>query len=284
MISYTLPDFTNGLSRNLFFIRLWRAHPEYFIDELCLESVYGCFPDCIMNGGRAFIREKYTTDQIEQTFDLLRAEEVTPRLTFTNMLAQAEHLEDTYVKEILRIAQSYQAEVIVYSDEIGEIIQDQYGLACILSTTRGIQDIDELNRLTKKYEYVVLDYNLNKNFEFIERIEDRDKIEVMVNEFCQYQCPWREAHYLHNSEDQMTGSMRPFECHHTDPGKFFEHSPDHPIFLTDKQVFELYHTYGINYFKIVGRGIHPETVLESYVYYLVKPQYRASIKQLARSN
>lgn len=283
MIKYTLPDFTVGLSRNLFFIRLWRAHPEYFIDGLQLESVYGCFPDCILNGGRAFIRERYTDEQIEQTFALLRDENVVPRLTFTNMLAQPMHLEDDYVQDILQVTQKYHGEVIVYSDEIAELIKERYGLACILSTTRGIRDIDEVNQLTKKYDYVVLDYNLNKDYGFIKQIEDSEKIEIMVNEFCQYQCPHREEHYLHNSEDQMSGTMRTFECYHQDPGKFFDHSPDHPVFLTDTQVQELNQTFGINYFKIVGRGIHPETNLESYTYYLVKPQYREAIKQHARN-
>lgn len=279
MIKYTLPDFTVGLSRNMFFIQLWQDHPEYFIDDLQIDSVYGCFPSCVLNGGRSFIRDRYTTDQIDRTFALLADHSITARLTFTNMLAKPEHLNDPYVVEILEAAKRYKGEVIVYSDELAQAVRDRYGLKCVLSTTRAIKDIKTFNEKLEQYEYVVLDYNCNKDREFLSQIEKPEKVEVMVNEFCRYECPHREQHYLHNSADQMENVMRPFACPHEEDRSFFEHSSDHPVFLTDKEVQELNKTFGIGYFKIVGRGIPFETVLESYVYYLAKPEYREAIKQ-----
>lgn len=282
MIKYTLPDFTVGLSRNLFFINLWRSYPEYFIDELSIDSVYGCFPSCILNGGRTFIREPYTPAQIAETFLQLDNAGVKIRLTLTNMLARPEHLDDEYSASILDEAAPYDAEIIVYSDEVARALRERYGFKCVLSTTRGIEDINEFNLLTKEYEYVVLSYNLVKDYDFIAGIEDKNRVEVMVNEFCQQGCPHRKAHYMHNSEDQMNGTMRPFPCPHQAQGDFFAHREDHPVFLTDNQVALLHHEYGIDYFKIVGRGIPSETVLESYTYYLVKPEYRDRVKNLYR--
>ena len=279
MMKYTLPDFTVGLGLNLFFIRLGKQHPDWFQESVEIESVYGCFPGCIMNGGRAFIRERFTADQMDQAFSLLAEYGVKPRLTFTNMLATEEDLADEYFNTMLTQASRYGAEAIVYADFVGDYVRDRYGMACVLSTTRAIDSTEELNRLTKRYEYVVLNYNRNKDRAFIEAIEDKEKIEVMVNEFCAYRCPHREEHYLHNSEDQKSGIMRPFECVAC-RADFFDHKPGHPVLFTDEEVRALHEETGIGYFKIVGRGVAFQTVLEAYVYYLVRPEYREEVKRM----
>jgi collagenase-like PrtC family protease len=282
MISYSLPDFVNGLERNLFFIRLFETNPEYFAKDVRIGSVYGCFPGCVLNGGRTFIRERYTAEQMEKTFSLLDAHGITARLTLTNMLVEEVHLRDRYFLEMMDCASKHKVEVIVYSELVSDFIAQNYGLRQVLSTTRPIDDVRELNRATKRYDCVVLNYNRNKDRAFIEGIEDREKIEVMVNEFCRPGCPWRTEHYLHNSKDQLDGTIRPFRACDAGEGGFFLHAPDHPVILTTEQVRALSDTYGIQHFKIVGRGVAFETVLESYAYYLLKPEYRDSLKRLAR--
>ena len=87
MINYTLPDFTVGLGLNLFFIRLLEQRPALFQDGVRIDSVYGCFPACDLNGGRAFLRERATPRQMEEAFSLLAEHGVKARLTLTNMLA-----------------------------------------------------------------------------------------------------------------------------------------------------------------------------------------------------
>ena len=70
----------------------------------------------------------------------------------------------------------------------------------------------------------------------------------MVNEFCAYRCPHRAQHYLHNSEDQRSGTMRPFECV-AKRADFFDHEPGHPVIFTDREVRDLHDEYGIGYFQ-----------------------------------
>ena len=112
-------------------------------------------------------------------------------------------------------------------------------MRCVLSTTRALADAAEVNRMTKRYDYVVLDYNRHKDPAFLAALEDRDKVEVMVNEFCAYRCPHRAQHYLHNSEDQRSGTMRPFECV-AKRADFFDHEPGHPVIFTDREVRDLH--------------------------------------------
>ena len=73
--------------------------------------------------------------------------------------------------------------------------------------------------------------------------------------------------------------MRPFECV-AKRADFFDHEPGHPVIFTDREVRDLHDEYGIGYFKIVGRGVAFQTVLEAYAYYLVRPEYREDVKRL----
>ena len=157
--------------------------------------------------------------------------------------------------------------------------QTSYGMRLVLSTTRPLADVAEVNRMTKRYDWVVLDYNRHKDPAFLGAIEDPAKTEIMVNEFCAFRCPHRQEHYLHNSEDQRSGTMRPFECV-AKRADFFDHAPGHPVIFTDQEVRDIHDAYGIGCFKIVGRGVAFQTVLEAYVYYLVRPEYRADVKRL----
>ena len=108
MINYTLPDFTVGLGLNLFFIRLLEQRPALFQDGVRIDSVYGCFPACDLNGGRAFLRERATPRQMEEAFSLLAEHGVKARLTLTNMLADEDDLHDEYLNAMLAIASRYE--------------------------------------------------------------------------------------------------------------------------------------------------------------------------------
>lgn len=282
MINYTLPDFTVGLGLNLFFIRLARQRPAYFLPDVRIDSVYGCFPDCILNGGRTFIQRRYTPARMEETFALLAENGVRPRLTFTNMLARVDHLKDPYVEAMLQVASRFGGEVIAYSDEVGAYIQQHYGLKLVLSTTRALKDAQAYKEAVERYDWVVLNYNHHKDYAFIDALPAKERLEVMVNEFCVKDCPHRLDHYLHNSQDQMNGQMRPFECvaHKAD---FFAHEAGHPVLFTTDEVRALHDDHGIRYFKIVGRGVPFQTVLEAYVYYLVRPEYREEVRRAVMS-
>ncbi len=282
MIKYTLPDFTVGLGLNLFFIRLLETNPDYFAEGVHIDSVYGCFPGCIANGGRAFVRDRYSHAQMEETFGLLAEHGVTARLTLTNMLLEEHHLEDAYLNEMLELARAFEAEVIVYADVLDAYVRNQYGLRRVLSTTRALETPDEVNRATERYDYVVLNYNHHKDAEFLAALRDKSKVEVMVNEFCQRNCPHREEHYLHNSRDQMDATLNPFTCI-ASKGEFFDHPSGHPVLFTDEEVRGLHDECGIEYFKIVGRGVPFETTLESLTYYLLKPAYREGVKRQIRA-
>ena len=278
MITYTLPDFTAALGLNLHFARLFMERPGWMQPDAHIASVYGCFPGCNLNGGRSYLRAQTPAADIERTFSILEEYGLVPRLTLTNMLATPADLDDPYTRCILDTAARHHGEAIVYSDEIGHEIRRRYGMPLVLSTTRALSSAEDVNRAAQTYDWVVLNYNRHKDPGFLSALEQPERAEVMVNEFCVRNCPHRQEHYLLNSQDQRAGQQRPFECvaKHAD---FFAHAPGHPVTFTTEEVRQLHDAYGINYFKIVGRGVPFATVLEALAYYLVRPERRKTVEQ-----
>lgn len=283
MIRYSLPDFTVGLQYNLMFVELMRSCPQFFFDDVEVGSLYGCFPSCIMNGGRTFVRDRYTYEQMCATFDAIGEAGLTTRLTFTNMLVGPDRFGDEYFNTILDAADGRDVETIVYSDELADYIAQRHGFKCTLSTTRALPDVDALNQMLGRYDMVVLDYNRNKDDEYLGRISDPTRIEVMPNELCNPGCPHRQRHYEHNSRNQLENRVTPFrDCRHEGPG-FTTRTATSPTLLGNDDVRRLNATYGIENFKIVGRGVTSELTLESYLYYLARSEHREGLRQALAS-
>lgn len=279
-MKFSLPDFADSFNLNLVFVQLVSRNPVLLQKNVGIESVYGCFPSCPLNGGRAFVRERYTHEDMEATFAAFAEYGVSLRLTLTNMLAAEEHLQDPYVNDMLELGGKYGAEVIAYSDLVRDYAKERYGMGCVLSTTREITTAREFNKMARCYDAVVLNFNYNKDRGFIDAIDDKSKIEVMVNEYCSHGCPQRQKHYLHNSQDQMNNILSPYNCRADKIRVFLKHEPGDPVFFTNDEIERLHFETGIDHFKIVGRGIPFDIVLESYVYYLIKPEYRRDVKRV----
>lgn len=279
MVGYTLPDFTVGLKRNLVFAQLMRDCPQFFREGVRIDSVYGCFPNCPVNGGRTFVREPFTARQMEDAFAALEQQGLVARLTFTNMLVEERHLADPYFNLILDVAAEHGAGAIVYADLVADYIRARHpGMEITLSTTREILDVDELNRALDAYDVVVLNYNKNKDRAFLDAVGRPAKLEVMANELCNPGCPHRAEHYLHNSRDQLDGRITEFRRCNLAGKDFFKLAPTSPTILTPEDVDDLHARYGIERFKLVGRGVAGDVNLESYLYYLVRPEHRAGLR------
>ena len=286
MIRYSLPDFTRHLRLNLMMVDFMRKSPEIFWDDIEISSLYGNFPGCIMNGGRIMheVDERYTPAQIAETFDTLSNRGLTARLTLTNMVIRPEQYDDEYCRTILEAARGHDVEIIVNQDELADYVSSRYHFRRILSTTRALDGVEELNRMLDRYDMVVLDYNHNKDDLFLKQVSDPSRLEVMPNELCRPGCQARQEHYLAVSRHQLTGE-RDFHCPNSE---YYEKSgytgrtQSSPTILGNDDIRRLNAEYGISNFKIVGRLHTRELLLESYVYYLIRPEYRSVILEIIR--
>lgn len=287
MIRYSLPDFTKHLQLNLMMVDFMRKSPEVFWDDIRISSLYGSFPGCIMNGGRVMqdAHERFSYAQIAETFDAISEKGLTARLTLTNMLISPEQFGDEYCRMIFEAARGHDVEIIVNQDELADYVSSRYHFRRVLSTTRALSGVEELNRMLDRYDMVVLDYNRNKDDSFLKQVSDPSRLEVMPNELCRPGCQFRQQHYLAVSRYQLTGADD-FKCPNSEyyeKAGFTTRTQSSPTLLGNEDIRRLNAEYGITDFKIVGRLHSKNVLLESYVYYLVRPEYRAVMLEIIRN-
>ena len=155
------------------------------------------------------------------------------------------------------------------------------GFAFISSTTKRITDLNDVKKeLEGDYALVVLDYDLNCDEPTLKELEPyADRIEILVDEICYPHCPKRKDHYADESLMQLTFDKDTrYECTNKLTKPSFAESMKRPHFIGNDKL-PAYIERGYRNFKLVGRGLPPEMVLESYLYYLVKEKDRDFIKQ-----
>lgn len=286
-IKYHLPDFYGNYKMNLFFADEIKRHPEYFFDNIEIGSSYGCFPPALWNGGRTVIGA-VRKDTIEFIINEYNKRGIPIRYTFTNPVITEKDLSDPFCNMITRMAENGLNEIIVNKQFLEDYIREKYPkYPLISSTVKQIENYDDLKKeLKKDYKLVVLDYNLNHDFKLLESIENKDKVELLINPYCTPHCKRRKAHYeflgrqqfMHNAQvfDEKY-ALKPikreeFEC----PCMSYDFYKTTRLgnHISSKSIYEKYVPMGFSNFKIEGRMMHPVDILESYMYYLVKPEYR----------
>ena len=283
-IKFHMPDFTINGVLNLMFIDFLKKKPEYFYDNVEIASVYGCFPPAIWNGGRCVSGDP-TEDVIVRYINEFNSRNVPLRYTFTNPNIEKQHLSDKFCNRITELAHNGFNEIIVNSPVLEEYIRRQYPMYPIISSTiKQIEDLDDLKaELGKAYKLVVLDYNWNNDFERLEKIPNKDRCEILINPYCTPHCKRRGEHYRYVGRVQLLGCQTGNnEAIMSEAAKFncpflkynFYQAQTFSTHIRVEDLYSKYVNMGFTNFKIEGRGFNLFNVLESYVYYLVKPEYR----------
>lgn len=277
-----LPGLCYFRALNHVLLNVMLNYPDKFRDGYKIGSVYGTIPGAIWNGGRAVFGSSTKSD-IEKVVNLYNSRGVPVRFTWTNSLLTEQHVNDTFCNMIMKVADNGKNQVLVNRPALEEYIRREYpGYKIISSTTKRIVDTDRLmEELGKDYFLVVLDYDMNRNEEVIRRLEPvADKVEILVNEICYPNCEKREAHYAEESRSQLEFDNRTdFKCpHRSREERNFEECMKRPAFMSNEEV-ERYIERGFVNFKIGGRGLPLQFVLDSYLYFLVKDKDRDFIRE-----
>ena len=290
-IKFHIPDFYGNYKMNLLIADQIKRNPQYFYGDIEIASSYGCFPPAKWNGGRVVIGA-VRRDKIEAIMKEYNSRGIPIRYTFTNPLMTEKDLSDPFCNMITRIAENGLNEIIVNKQCLEDYIRKNYPkYPLISSTVKQIENRDQLlAELEKDYKLVVLDYNWNNNFKELEALPHKDKIELLINPYCTPHCKRRKAHYeflgerqfLHNAQvfdDKM--ALKPikreeFPC--PNMSYDFYRITKFATHISPKQIYEKYVPMGYSNFKIEGRMMHPVDILESYVYYLIRPEYRDEMR------
>lgn len=277
MINFFLPDFYTNFRLIVAVDDMMKAAPELFFEDVRIGAAYGCFPGSIWNGGRVMLGS-CTKQEIEYAISELNGRGIAVRYTFTNPLIEKQHLFDTFCNLCMEMADNGQNEVIVNSPVLEEFIRKMYpDFALISSTTKCLNDRESITReLEKDYALVVLDSALNNTDELF-FLPHKEKIELIVNHYCQDDCPRRREHYETVGRCQLEFSETTFPACANINRDFYQ-IMENRSFISTEDIFGKYHEAGFSNFKLDGRGFNKYKVLESFVYYLVRPEYRDKVR------
>ena len=291
-VKFHLPDFTRKFYLNLMLKKLIEREPDAFYDGVTVGSMYGEFPSSIFNGGRCR-GGMFPEKDIRYVISELAKEGISLRYTYTNPLITEKHLSDAHCNNCLRLAQREDRTnaVILTSPLLESYVREKYpNYRIVSSTCKQITDFDRLCEELEKYDWVVLDYNLNNNWELLEKLPHKERCELLVNAVCTPACPRRKAHYEFLARIQIDyvehlkkyGPNAPYTQKERFPCPYAENmiydTTEYSTHIRPQDIYEKYVPMGFENFKIEGRSNNLFNVMETYLYYMVKPEHRDEMR------
>ena len=289
--NFIFPDFSGNFKLNLMFAEMLKHRPDLFREGVEIASFYGVFPPSIWNGGRTqggMVDKNFIRAVIKAVND----RGIPLRFTFTNPVLEKKHLSDPFCNMVMAMANNGLNEAIVVSPLLEDYIRNNYPKYKLTSSTcKRITDPKALEEeLGRDYHIVVVDYDFNNNWEVLEKLPRKKDCELLVNACCEPNCPRRSAHYRCIGVQQIAYNEHikkyknlPFDAAKYDPENF-RNCPysQRGIFdirglrthITPDDIWNKYVPMGFEQFKIEGRTASPLNVLETYMYYMAKPECR----------
>ncbi len=284
-VHYHLPGLFEFYELYKVFLPLYREHREYFYDWCDIASIYGAPVDCLWGGGRTGLGDSATPKEV---FNLMEEFKISARLTFSNSLLKNEHLSDKKCNNLCALFQKTQVQsgVIVYSDLLLDYLKKHYpNLYLVSSTTKVLTHFDdfksELNR--PDFKYVIPDFRLNKAFNQLSELPQlqKEKVEFLCNECCDFDCNARKICYENVSRKNLGQDVLEHQCISSESsgGYRFSLAMKNPGFIGIYDILNTYLPMGFSNFKIEGRGLGNAIVLEFILYYMTKPEHQLEVRE-----
>lgn len=286
-IKFHLPGLRYNFPLNMLLVDMMEKYPHFFREGLKIASFFGEFPTSKWNGGRFSNGDQCDARFIKEVIKNINAKGIPVRYTYTNPLLTQQDLDDEYCNFCMKAADNGMNEVLVVSPILEKYIRQNYpGYKINSSTCKEIRDIVGLNQeLEKDYSLVVLDYNMNNQFQILEQIKHKEKCEILVNACCVPDCPRRGEHYRQIAKQQsivLKNRKLPPDKQIPVPGWYCEYGDKntlytiqkYPTYVSPDDIWGKYADMGFQNFKIEGRTANIFSLINTYSFYLMKPEYR----------
>ena len=280
---YHLPGLFEFYALYRLFLPLFFEHREYFYDWCGIGSIYGAPEGCLWGGGRVSCGDCDPRDALA----LLRDYGISARLTFSNSLLRPEHLADPRCNALCRLFESSgENGIIVHSDLLVDHLRQHYpGLYLVSSTTKVLTDFSAFRQelARPEFRYVVPDFRLNRRFDRLGTLPqaEKDKVEFLCNECCDFGCAERRACYEAVSRQNLGEDAPEHRCAAPDgaQGYRFSKAMKNPGFIGAADIRDIYLPMGFSHFKIEGRTLGSAVLLEFLMHYLTRPEYHLPARE-----
>ena len=272
------------LNINLLIYDVWDKYSDFFNNDSKITAFFGSFGNCCWNGGRE--NKVKSFKKLEECFKIIKQINslgISVRFTFTNPLITEYELNDYVGNSLMKLADNGMNGVIVASEVLHKYLKEKYpNFHYVYSTTKCSLNLEDYDN---DYDISVLDYRLNKDKDFLNSIKDKSKIEILVDDCCP-SCKFRKQHFenvgkFNLGEDIDISCLNPENYgKYENPKNFYESLlRTMKNSLTYEEVEE-YKKMGFNKFKLTGRSQGRRFLLDSYIYYFVKPEFRHNVKSI----
>lgn len=276
MIYFELPDSPKTRQLNYIVLQLIRSNPNWFVDDLVIEAVYGCPSVCIWNGGCInFEQKRLPPLEIKKIVENYNKLGVGYRLTFTNRLLEKRHLDDPLGNEQLQLCYNNKNAVIVANDFLEDYIKNNYPKYEIIQSVCRVYETDEEINIHSRNTLLCLPIRYNNMWNKLTGLENRNNLLVIVNEFCPNPyCAHFKEHYESDNMYTLGLATRPMECVYKSIGKKSIEKNESLSHHIIQDFYSIYERIGISHFKINGRGRTINRLLPEYSRYLVKDSFK----------
>ena len=149
-----------------------------------IDSLFGFVERSTLYGGRFFTQRELSEKDVWQ----LNNSGIGIRLPMTNHYVERDEYEAN-----LPLLEKYHRpcnSIIITNDQLAKWIRMDFpDYRLDASVIQNIKTHRKLEKAFKLYDSVVLPMRLNEDFEFLEKIEDKDKITLFANAGCALTCP-----------------------------------------------------------------------------------------------
>lgn len=168
-----------------------------------IKCTYGSIK-CDWNGGRSSKIRIFNEEQAASIIKRYQDFGISTCFTFTNYHIKEEMLDDFVGNSLLEIASEYDNNfAIVSSDILADYIRKKYPKikleSSLLRPTYEKQDYSDTPKyyddLCERFDKVMIRPELGQDFNFMKRIKNKEKIDILVNSNCVYKCPFSVSHY-----------------------------------------------------------------------------------------
>lgn len=280
MVNFFLTDFYFNCNMNKCIVKYKKKHPEWFRDGCNIAGIYGIYPSSIWNG-EYFVYGGADRENIIETTKVFNDDGIPLVLEYTSSVIDefTSMVYDNISNLQCKLCENDMNMITITSDTLREFIHANYpkyefiaSSARLKYTTKDLEA--ELDNDAFKYVIVNTVFNNDKA---IERMDNKDRMILVINDPHKFCCPNYHPRQKYVSELQMnlglTVSENCCEGCTAIEASFFE-LMQRKQFISVEDVYGKYQDAGIDKFYIAGRPANKLDLLEAYMYYLIKPEHR----------
>ncbi len=228
-------------------------------------------PLCAWNSGRVLRHLMREAEEMRAAGLEYEKRGIALYLTFTNLLLREEHLKDPLGNALCTFATNHNPTrrnaVILASDALREHIRREFPslrlVSSILKITaeRGRRTPETYARYAEQFDEVMVHPDDVLNYSLLEKLPDKERYILLINEYCIRHCPLRSMHYTslsHTALDFLSYDGSEFEARQADNGcrSLYTLLTDekHSVLALNTPEIAHLRDMGFRHFKLQGRG------------------------------